>query len=85
MPLRTQRPPRISGLIGFYRGLSPRARRAVWVLLAFEAILVVAAERDIERRPAASIRGPKVLWRAIATQNIIGPAAYFGLGRRSST
>jgi hypothetical protein len=83
MPLRTRRPARISELIGFYRGLSPTARRAVWALLAIEAILVAAAERDIQRRPASGIRGPKLLWRAIATQNIIGPAAYFGLGRRS--
>lgn len=71
-----------STLIDFYRGLSPRARLALWVLLAIEAILIVAAERDIQRRPAADIRGPKLLWRAIATQNILGPAAYFWLGRR---
>ena len=83
MPLRTRRRSRPSELIGFYRGLSPWARRGVWALLAFEAILVGAAERDIQRRPTGAIRGPKLLWRVIATQNIIGPAAYFGLGRRS--
>jgi hypothetical protein len=76
---------RISKLIAFYRALSPGARRAVWGLLGFEAILVALAERDIQRRPAASIRGPKLLWRAIATQNIVGPAAYFALGRRPAT
>lgn len=81
--MRTRRPLRISELIGFYQRLSPRGRRAVWALLAFETILVAAAERDLQRRPAGSIRGPKLLWRAVATQNIIGPAAYFGLGRRS--
>jgi hypothetical protein len=82
--LRTPRPAQISKLVDFYRGLSPRTRRAVWVLLAFEAVLVAAAERDIQRQPAGRIRGPKLLWRAIATQNIIGPAAYLGRGRRSS-
>ncbi|HEV2981725.1 MAG TPA: hypothetical protein VGX51_09860 [Solirubrobacteraceae bacterium] len=51
-------------------------------MLVFETIAVAAAERDIQRRPTAGIRGPKLLWRAIATQNIIGPAAYFALGRR---
>jgi hypothetical protein len=66
----------------FYRDLSPRARRGLWIALLLEAVLVAAAERDIQRRPASSIRGPKLLWRAIATQNIIGPAAYFRLGRR---
>lgn len=81
--MQTQRLSRISELLDLYRELSPRARRAVWVLLSFEAVLIVAAERDIQRRPAGTVRGPKLLWRAIATQNIIGPAAYFGLGRRS--
>ena len=85
MRSRTRRPRQVSELIGFYRRLSPRARRAAWALRAFEAILVAVAERDIQRRPAGSIRGPKLLWRAIATQNIIGPAAYFSLGRRSPT
>jgi hypothetical protein len=23
-----------------------------------------------------------ILWRALATQNVIGPAAYYGFGRR---
>jgi len=54
----------------------------VWALLAFELVLIVAVERDIQRRPAERIRGPKLLWRAVATQNVIGPAAYLGLGRR---
>ena len=66
-----------------YRGLSPAARAAVWILLAFELVLIAATERDIQRRPAEGIRGPKLLWRVVATQNVIGPAAYFGLGRRA--
>jgi hypothetical protein len=74
---------RMSDLPGWYRRLSPARRRVLWLLLGFEAVLVAAAERDIHRRPAAAIRGPKLLWRLIATQNVIGPAAYFGLGRRS--
>ena len=66
----------------FYRGLSPAGRAGLWFLLAFEVVLIAAAQRDIQRRPAELIRGPKLLWRVIATQNVIGPAAYFGLGRR---
>lgn len=73
-----------SKLVGFYRGLSPVAQCVLWVLLAVEAILIAATERDIHRRPAQNIRGPKLVWRVIATQNVIGPAAYFGLGRKSS-
>lgn len=74
---------RASKLIESYRGLSPLARRGVLVLLAIEALLIAATERDIHRRPAQSIRGPKLLWRLIATQNVIGPAVYFKLGRKS--
>ena len=72
----------IGELGALYRGLGPAARRAVWALLAVELVLIAAAERDIQRRPADRIRGPKLLWRVVATQNLIGPAAYLGLGRR---
>jgi hypothetical protein len=72
----------IQHLVKLYKGLSPAAQRAVWGLLALEVVLITAAERDIQRRAASRIRGPKLLWRAVATQNVIGPAAYFGFGRR---
>ncbi len=75
---------RTASLVSFYRGLSPLVQRVLWVLLAIEAVLIAGTERDIHRQPAQNIRGPKVLWRVIATQNVIGPAAYFGLGRKSS-
>lgn len=71
-----------SDVARFYRGLSPAGRAGLWLLLAFEVVLIAATQRDIQRRPAELIRGPKLLWRVIATQNVIGPAAYFGLGRR---
>ncbi len=72
----------IRHLVELYKGLSPAAQRAVWGLLVLELVLIAAAERDIQRRPAERIRGPKLLWRAVATQNVIGPAAYYGFGRR---
>ena len=64
------------------RRLSPAARRGALALLAFEVVLIVAVQRDIQRRPRSGIRGPKLLWRAVATQNVVGPAAYLALGRR---
>lgn len=73
---------RASEAAKFYRGLSPAARVGLWVLVALEVALVALAQRDIQRRPANLIRGPKLLWRLVATLNFIGPAAYFGLGRR---
>lgn len=74
----------IDELMRLYNGLSPTGRKMVLALLAFEGVLVAAAERDIQRRPAASIRGPKLLWRIVATQNVVGPAAYYALARRSA-
>ena len=65
-----------------YRGLSPAKRRALLVALVGEAVLITLAERDIARRPPEGIRGPKLLWRVIATQNVVGPAAYVLIGRR---
>ncbi len=81
MPQILEQP--IRDLAKRYHSLSPTARRVVWTLLAFEAVLIGLAERDIQRSPAERIRGPKLLWRAVATQNVIGPAAYYGFGRRN--
>jgi hypothetical protein len=75
---------RCSKLAAFYRGLSPREQRGLWVLVVLELILIVAAQRDIQRRAAADIRGPKLLWRVIATQNLVGPLAYYVIGRKAS-
>lgn len=80
MPQTIEKP--LRELAAQYNRLSPTARSAVWVLLALEVVLIGVAERDIQRRPADRIRGPKLLWRAVVTQNVIGPAAYFGFGRR---
>jgi hypothetical protein len=74
---------RLARAVEFYRGLSPAAKCALWLLVIAEVVLIAAAERDIHRRPAAGVRGPKLIWRVIATQNLIGPAAYFGFGRKS--
>lgn len=80
MSQKTKQP--IRELVKRYNRLSPAARCAVWALLAFEVVLIAFTQRDIQRRPAERIRGPKLLWRAVATQNVIGPAVYYGFGRR---
>jgi hypothetical protein len=43
--------------------------------------LVAFAERDIQRRAADEIHGPKLAWRA-ASLNALGALAYLALGRR---
>jgi len=68
--------------------LSPRGK----VLMIFRVIvqiilgiahltLLVAALRDIRRRPADQIRGSKRLWTMISFVNWVGPIAYFMFGR----
>ncbi|MGH2907971.1 MAG: hypothetical protein ACRDK8_01585 [Solirubrobacteraceae bacterium] len=69
-------------MIDAYRRLPPWARALLWPALALELVLVYRTERDIHRRPAEQIRGPKLLWRLIATQNVVGPALYRLIGRR---
>jgi hypothetical protein len=73
---------RIGELATLYRGLGPAPRRALGALLAVELVLIAVVERDIGRRRPDLIRGPKLLWRVVATQNLIGPAAYLTIGRR---
>jgi hypothetical protein len=61
----------------------PRRRQVGTVVLATVQLgLLIAAERDIQRRPAALIRGPKTRWRLICLINFVGPLSYFTFGRR---
>lgn len=82
MSSRIKRP--VTELVALYRSQGPAVRAGVLGLLAFEMVLIAATERDIQRRSADGVRGPKWLWRAVATQNVIGPAAYFRFGRRNA-
>ncbi|GER24403.1 hypothetical protein NCCP1664_28980 [Zafaria cholistanensis] len=51
-------------------------------LAAAQIALQSAAIRDITRRPASEVRGPKAAWIAATFINFAGPVAYFVLGRR---
>ena len=42
--------------------------------------LLVAAQRDITRRPAEQIRGSKAMWRMATLVNFVGPGSYFTFG-----
>lgn len=44
--------------------------------------LLGAALWDIAHRPAAQVRGPKSLWVGVSFVNILGPMAYFVVGRK---
>jgi hypothetical protein len=62
--------------------MSPAARAGVVAVGIVQMAMMLAAQRDISRRPAAQINGPKAAWRAAALINFIGPMGYFILGRK---
>jgi hypothetical protein len=65
-----------------WKEMSPAARAGVVAAGIVQMALMLAAQRDISRRPAAQINGPKAAWRAAALINFIGPMGYFILGRK---
>lgn len=67
--------------------LSPMARFGTIVAAVVQLTLLIAAQRDISRRPAEEIRGSKALWRVASLVNFIGPGTYFvvGVKRRPAT
>jgi hypothetical protein len=72
------------GLRKRWSELSSGQRRLIVVAGVFEAFAKVAMLRDLRRRPADEIRGPKLLWAATALVNTAGLAqvGYFVVGRR---
>ena len=64
--------------------LSPPAKIGTIVAACVQLSLLIAAQRDISRRPAEEIRGSKALWRAVTLINFIGPGSYFTFGVRRS-
>ncbi len=60
----------------------PLARRIVAALLIASGAVVFIAERDLRARPAAEIRGPKLLWR-VGSTNALVAFGYLRWGRRA--
>ena len=68
-----------------WKDLTQNQRRMIIVGVVLEGIVKLLALRDLKRRPAYEVRGPKWLWGSvIAVANSAGlvPATYFLLGRR---
>lgn len=57
-------------------------RIGVGLATALDVSAKIAALRDIAKRPAEQIRGPKWAWALTQAVNGVGPVAYFALGRR---
>jgi hypothetical protein len=59
--------------------------KPILLVLAVVHLLVTgAAWRDLARRRADQIRGPKALWRAVSAANTAGSIVYFVIGRKSA-
>ncbi|WP_430929398.1 hypothetical protein [Pseudarthrobacter phenanthrenivorans] len=67
-----------------WKEMSPSGRAGIIITAIVQVSLLVAAQRDISRRPAALINGPKAAWRAASFINFIGPMGYFVFGRKRS-
>jgi hypothetical protein len=65
-----------------WKEMPPAARVGFVVVGIAQVSLMLAAQRDISKRPADQINGPKAAWRVAALINFIGPMGYFILGRK---
>lgn len=63
--------------------LSPAARTAVVIGGVIELVLTAFVQRDLSRRSADEVRGPKLAWRLASFVQPVGPIAYLLAGRRS--
>ena len=67
-----------------WKELSPMAKFGTITAAAVQISLLIAAQRDISRRPAEEIRGGKMLWRLATLINFVGPGSYFTFGVKRS-
>lgn len=65
-----------------WKELSPTAKFGTITVAIVQLSLLVAAQRDITRRPAEQIRGSKAMWRVATLVNFVGPGSYFTFGVR---
>ncbi|MGZ6372475.1 MAG: PLDc N-terminal domain-containing protein [Candidatus Limnocylindria bacterium] len=63
--------------------LSVRRRVGIVLLGAIQLGLLIAAQVDIQRRPAAEVNGSRAVWRLVCLVNFVGPLSYFRWGRRN--
>ena len=65
-----------------FQDLPPGGKIAVAFAAIAELTLMVVALRDLYKRPAEQVKGPKPAWAAASMINFLGPIAYFAFGRR---
>jgi hypothetical protein len=62
--------------------LSRRQQTAVFVAAAVQLSLAATAWADLARRTPAEVNGSRTTWAAVIAVNVVGPLAWFRLGRR---
>lgn len=62
---------------------SPAARKAIVIGGVIEVLLTAFVLRDLSKRPANQVRGPKPAWCLASFVQPIGPIAYLLVGRRT--
>lgn len=62
--------------------LTTMQKRAIGVGGVLEAVMTLAALRDLSSRRGDEVRGPKAAWVLALFVQPIGPIAYFVAGRR---
>ncbi|ACL38969.1 MULTISPECIES: membrane protein [Pseudarthrobacter] len=67
-----------------WKEMSPSSKAGTIIVAIVQLSMLVAAQRDISKRPAALINGPKGAWRAASFINFVGPMGYFIFGRKRS-
>jgi hypothetical protein len=65
-----------------WKDLSGKQKLAVTIVGLGQLSLTVAGYRDLAKRPADQIDGPKLAWGVAMLVNWIGPLAYFAKGRK---
>ena len=62
--------------------LTETQKRLVYVGGAIEAVMTAVALKDLARRSADEVRGPKAVWVLACFVQPVGPIAYLAAGRR---
>ena len=63
-------------------GMSPMQKKLVVVTGIAEVAVTAWCAKDLRKRPAELVRGPKLLWGPALSVQPVGPIAYLVWGRK---
>lgn len=66
-----------------WKDLNSKRKTGIVILSMAQFALTAAAYRDLIKRPADQVDGPKVAWGVALLVHWIGPIAYFAKGRKA--